>query len=161
MGAFDFLRNKKEMTLVAPVSGECIPITRVPDPVFAEEIVGKGIAIKPKEGKFYAPASGKVTTVFTTGHAVGITTREGLELLIHIGIDTVALNGQFFYLRVEQGQEVKKGDLLVEAELPKIEEAGYDTVTPIVICNSSEFSKMVYRTEGNVTAGDTIITYMK
>ena len=116
MGLFDFMK-KKGISLAAPVKGECIPVSEVADPTFAEEILGKGIAIKPSEGKFYAPADGVVSTVFPTGHAVGVTTPEGVEILIHVGLDTVQLKGQFFRTLVEENQQVSKGDLLLEADI--------------------------------------------
>ena len=141
MGLFDFMKGKKGMEIGAPVKGECIPIGKVADPTFAEEILGKGMAILPAEGKIYAPADGVVTTVFPTGHAVGMTTSEGVEILIHVGLDTVQLKGQFFTIVAEADQKVKKGDLLLEADLEQISSAGYDTVTPVIICNSTIFLK--------------------
>ncbi len=158
MGLFDFMKGKKGIVIAAPVKGECIPISEVPDPTFAEEILGKGMAIKPAEGKFYAPADGTVTTLFPTGHAVGLTTSDGVELLIHVGLDTVQLKGQFFTTKVEVNQTVKKGDLLLEADLEGISGAGYNTVTPVLICNSPDYSKIECRTEGMAEAGDEVIT---
>ncbi len=133
MGLFDFMK-KKGISLATPVKGECIPVSEVADPTFAEEILGKGIAIKPSEGKIYAPADGVVSTVFPTGHAVGVTTPDGVEILIHVGLDTVKLKGQFFRTKVEENQKVSKGDLLLEADIKEIAGAGYDTVTPVIIC---------------------------
>lgn len=161
MGLFDFMKGKKGIVLTAPAKGECIPIGNVADPTFAEEILGKGIAIKPAEGRIYAPADGVISTVFPTGHAIGVTTHDGAEILIHVGLDTVQLKGQFFKIMVEADQEVKKGDILLEADIEEISKAGYDTVTPMIICNSSEFSKIECKTEGMVEAGDEVITCMK
>lgn len=158
MGLFDFMKGKKGIEIGAPVKGECIPISEVPDPTFAEEILGKGIAIKPSEGRFYAPADGTISTVFPTGHAVGMTTSGGAELLIHVGLDTVQLKGQFFTAKATAGQTVKKGDLLLEADLAKIAEAGYNTVTPVLVCNSANYSKIECKTSGMLTPGDEIIT---
>ena len=158
MGLFDFMKGKKENVIAAPVKGECIPISEVADPTFAEEILGKGMAIKPTEGKFYAPADGTISTLFPTGHAIGLTTSEGVELLIHVGLDTVQLKGQFFSTKVEANQNVKKGDLLLEADLEEIKKAGYDTVTPILICNSDDFFKIDCKKEGTVNPGETVIT---
>ncbi len=161
MGLFDFMKSKKGIVLTAPVKGECIPIGSVADPTFAEEILGKGIAIKPLEGKIYAPADGVVSTVFPTGHAVGMTMDEGVEILIHVGLDTVQLKGQFFKVMVEADQKVKKGDLLLEADIDEIGKAGYDTVTPMIICNSSDFSDIECKTEGMIEVGENVITCVK
>lgn len=161
MGLFDFMKGKKGTEIGAPVKGECIPISKVADPTFAEEILGKGMAIMPVEGKIYAPADGVITTVFPTGHAVGMTTAEGVEILIHVGLDTVQLKGQFFTIVAEADQKVKKGDLLLEADLEQISSAGYDTVTPVVICNSTDFAEIRCKTEGLVEVGEEVITCQK
>lgn len=161
MGLFDFMKGKKGISLGAPVKGECIPVREVADPTFADEILGKGMAIRPSDGRVYAPSDGKISTLFPTGHAVGITTPEGAELLIHVGLDTVQLKGQHFQALVQADQEVKKGDLLLEADLEAIKEAGYDTVIPIIICNSDEFSDIKCRTEGMTDVGEEVITYFK
>ena len=158
MGLFDFMKGKKDIKIAAPVKGECIPISEVADPTFAEEILGKGMAIKPTDGKFYAPCDGTISTLFPTGHAVGLTTSEGVELLIHVGLDTVQLKGQFFNSKVEADQAVKKGDLLLEADIEEISKAGYDTVTPVLICNSDEYSKIECKTSGAIAPGEDIIT---
>ncbi len=161
MGLFDFMKGKKGFVISAPVNGECVPISKVADPTFAEEVLGKGIAIKPSEGKVYAPADGVITTVFPTGHAVGMTTQDGVELLVHVGLDTVQLKGQFFKIIAQTDQEVKKGDLLLEADLDEISKAGYDTVTPVIVCNSSDYSQIDCKKEGTVAAGDEVITCNK
>lgn len=160
MGLFDFMK-KKGISLAAPVKGECIPISEVADPTFAEEILGKGIAIKPSEGKIYAPADGVVSTVFPTGHAVGVTTPDGVEILIHVGLDTVQLKGQFFQTKVEENQKVSRGDLLLEADINEIAGAGYDTVTPVIICNSTNFAEVNCKARGEVNAGEEVITCVK
>ena len=161
MGLFDFLKAKTGTVIAAPIKGECIPLSKVADPTFAEEILGKGIAIMPTEGRVCAPADGEITTVFPTGHAVGLTTHDGIEVLIHVGLDTVQLKGQFFQIKVETGQSVKKGDLLIEADLEEIRNAGYDTVTPMIICNSTDFSEITCKTEGTVEVGEEMITCTK
>lgn len=160
MGLFDFMK-KKGISLAAPVKGECIPVSEVADPTFAEEILGKGIAIKPSEGKIYAPADGVVSTVFPTGHAVGVTTPDGVEILIHVGLDTVKLKGQFFRTKVEENQKVSKGDLLLEADIKEIAGAGYDTVTPVIICNSAEFAEVNCKARREVNVGEEVITCVK
>ncbi len=159
MGLFDFMKGKKDNELSAPVKGECIPISEVADPTFAEEILGKGIAIKPTDGKFYAPADGVITTVFPTGHAIGMSTPDGAEILIHVGLDTVQLKGEHFNVLAKADQNVKKGDLLLEADIEEIKKAGYDTVTPMLICNSADYAKVDCKKDGSVEHGDTVITY--
>lgn len=159
MGLFGFMKGKKGSPLGAPIKGECIPICEVADPTFAEEILGKGIAIKPVDGKVFAPADGTISTLFPTGHAVGITTEEGAEVLIHVGLDTVELKGEHFQALVEVGQKVKMGECLLEADLEAIRKAGYDTVTPVLICNSDEFPDIERKTEGIVDVGEEIMTY--
>lgn len=161
MGLFDFMKGKKGTVIGAPLKGECIPIKEVKDPTFAEEILGKGIAIIPADGKVYAPADGTVSTVFPTGHAVGLTTPDGVEILIHVGMDTVELKGQFFHTIVEADQKVKKGDLLLEADMEGISNAGYDTVTPMIICNSADYSEITCKTEGMIEAGEEVLTCFK
>ena len=114
MGLFDIFKKKDDgIVLGAPMKGKCVSIREVPDPTFGEEILGKGIAIIPSDGRVYAPADGVVSTVFPTGHAVGVTTPDGAELLIHIGLDTVELKGEPFTIKVSADQNVKKGDLLI------------------------------------------------
>lgn len=157
MGLFDFMKGKKGIVLAAPIKGECIPISEVADPTFAEEILGKGIAIKPADGNVYAPADGRISTVFPTGHAVGLTTSDGVEVLIHVGLDTVQLKGQFFSTKVEADQEVKKGDLLLTVDLAEVGNAGYDTVTPMLVCNSDEYSKIECRKDGMIEPGEDVI----
>ncbi len=160
MGLFDAFK-KKGIMLGAPMSGECVPLKNVNDPTFSEEILGKGIAIVPAEGKVYAPADGEISTVFPTGHALGLTTEDGIELLIHIGLDTVQLNGQHFTIKTEAGKKVKKGDLLVEADLEKIKEAGYDVITPMIVCNTTDFASVEGKTGIAVKPGDDCLEIKK
>lgn len=162
MGLFDMFKKKDaQIALGAPMKGKCVSITEVPDPTFGEEILGKGIAIIPADGHVYAPADGTISTVFPTGHAVGVTTPDGAELLIHIGLDTVELKGEPFEIRVENGQSVKKGDLLIVADLEKIREAGKETITPLVICNSDAYAKVETFTGRDVEAGDEVVKLEK
>lgn len=161
MGLLEFMKSKKRFTQTAPVRGECIPISEVTDKTFAEEILGKGIAIKPADGKIYAPADGVVNTVFPTGHAIGMSTTDGVEILIHVGLDTVALKGKFFKCLVTGDQSVHKGELLLEADIKEISKVGYDTVTMMVICNSNDFSRVDCKTKGTVEVGEKVITCIK
>jgi glucose-specific phosphotransferase system IIA component len=161
MGLFNLIKSKKGFTQTSPVKGECIPIGKVTDMTFSEEILGKGIAIKPSDGKIYAPADGVVNTVFPTGHAVGISTLDGVEILIHVGIDTVELRGKYFKSMVIDDQIVHKGELLLEADIEEISKAGYDTVTLMVVCNSNDFTRVECKTKGAVEVGEEVITCIK
>ncbi len=156
MGLFDVFK-KKGITIVSPMKGKCVEIKEVSDPTFGDEILGKGVAIIPEDGKVYAPADGVITTMFPTGHAVGMTTNEGVELLVHVGLDTVALKGDGFKIIAKDDQKVQKGDLLMEADLDKIKAAGYDVITPVVVCNTDEYSEIIGFTDTDVNAGDDII----
>ncbi len=155
-----FGKNDK-IQITAPVSGELVSIKEVSDPTFSEEILGKGIAIIPSENEFRAPADGLVTTVFPTGHAAALTTEDGIEVLIHIGLDTVKLDGEHFTAMVSEGQKVKAGDLLIRADLEKIKAEGYDIITPVIICNSDELSEIVPQPPSEVSWGDVVLTLKK
>ncbi len=151
-----FGSGKTKGQILAPVSGTCIPMSKVKDPTFSQEILGKGVAIIPSEGKIVAPGDGEVTMVFETRHAISITTG-GAELIIHIGLDTVNLQGQYFEAFVKSGDKVKAGDLMIEFDLEKIKEAGYDVTTPVIVCNTPEFPDMACHTGMEVRAGEGII----
>ena len=115
----------------------------------------------PSDGRFCSPADATVTTVLQTGHAVAITTDEGAEILIHIGLDTVKLNGAHFHVVAGEGQKVKTGDLLIEADLESIKAEGYDIITPVIICNSDQFSEILPETEKEIAKGDRIFVLRK
>lgn len=162
MGLFDMFKKKDDAEVLgAPMSGACVSIREVPDPTFGEEILGKGIAIIPVDGHVYAPADGEISTVFPTGHAVGVTTPEGAELLIHIGLDTVELKGEPFEIKVESGQKVKKGELLIVADLEKIKAAGKEIITPMVICNSDAYTQVEAFVGKDVQPGDEVLKLSK
>lgn len=146
-----------EKFIAAPVSGRAVPMSEVSDPTFSQEILGKGAAIIPSEGKVVAPANGQVTMVFDTKHAMSVQTDSGAELIIHIGLDTVQLKGRFFKAHVNAGDRVKKGDLLLEFDIDKIKDAGYDVITPMIVCNTPEFPKMECMSGMDVKAGETTI----
>lgn len=143
--------------ILAPVAGRVVPMSEVNDPTFSQEILGKGVAVIPSEGKIVAPAAGEVAVMFETKHAVSIKTEDGAELIVHIGLDTVNLKGEHFTAHVKQGDKVSAGDLLVEFDMEAIKEAGYDIITPIVICNTPEFPNMVCHTGMEVKALDPVI----
>lgn len=129
----------KQEIIASPIKGKIIPLSEINDEVFADAIMGKGCAIIPEEGKVYAPADGVVTALFPTGHAVGVTTTSGVEILIHIGINTVKLNGEFFKIHIKKGEPIKKDDLLIEFDLEEIKKQGFDLTTPIVIINTKNY----------------------
>lgn len=161
MGFLDGLFKKGGISLGAPMKGTCVSIKEVSDPTFGEEILGKGVAIKPTCGDVYAPADGVIGMIFPTGHAVSITMEEGPEILIHIGLDTVSLNGEHFEVVAKEGQEVKKGDLLIKADIDKIKEAGFDVITPIVICNTTDFASVEGLVDKEVEPGDEVLKIKK
>lgn len=143
--------------ILSPANGDIIPLSSIQDEVFSSEAMGKGVAIHPNEGRMYAPANGLVTTLFKTKHAIGIKTDNGAEVLIHIGMDTVQLDGEFFEAHIEQGDKVKAGDLLVEFDINKIEEAGYSVTTPIVITNTNEYDRVETVSDDTITKEDVLI----
>lgn len=149
------VRGEAEMT--APVNGKVILLSEVRDEAFASEALGKGIAIIPQDGRICAPCDGVVSALFPTGHAIGITSAKGAEVLIHVGMDTVRLNGAGFTSHVSEGQMVKAGDLLIEADLETIQKAGYDTTTPIIITNTEDFAELETAGVGLVKAGVPVI----
>lgn len=152
------LEELKEIEILAsPMKGEIKCLSQVADKVFAEKALGDGVAIIPSEGKVVSPADGIVSVVFPTGHAVAVTSNKGAEILIHIGFNTVSLEGKYFEIKVNQGDSVKKGDLLVEFNIDKIKEEGFDVTTPIVITNSNEYSNIKTVKEGFVEYNNDIL----
>ena len=138
-----------------------VSIKEVSDPTFSEEILGKGVALVPAENKIYSPVDGTVKTIFPTGHAVALVTREGAEILIHVGIDTVKLNGRHFNVHVKEGDVVKRGVLLLEADFKQIKDAGYDIITPVIVCNSQEFEKIEVQEAKEVVQGEEVMRLQK
>lgn len=126
------------MTIPSPVPGQIVSIETVPDQVFASGAMGRGFAVIPSEGKVSAPVSGEVTAVFASKHAIGIQSDFGLEILIHVGIDTVQLDGKHFDLHVEKGQRVEAGELLISFDIESIQTAGYEVITPVIFTNLPE-----------------------
>ncbi|MFD3158039.1 PTS glucose transporter subunit IIA [Haloimpatiens sp. FM7330] len=140
---FNFLKRKNtEITLKAPCEGEIVDITKVNDEMFAQKLIGDGIAVIPSSNKIVAPCDGKIVQIFPTNHAFGITTKEGLEVLVHIGIDTVKLEGKGFKRIVEPETNVKKGDTIVEIDIDYIKSMGKDTITCLVITNMEKVKNM-------------------
>lgn len=144
--------------IASPVNGKAVPLSEVPDPTFAEEMLGKGAAVDPSEGRFYAPVSGTISTVFPTKHAIGITGDKGEEILIHVGLDTVQLDGKYFETAVSEGQHVEAGTLLLTCELEKVREAGYKIITPVIVTNPEDYPAVSLARSGEIKAGERLIS---
>lgn len=149
--------QEKTETIASPAEGKAIPLSEVPDPTFAEEMLGKGIAIEPAKGEFYSPVNGKVASIFPTRHAIGLESENGAEILIHIGMDTVQLDGKYFTAHVQDGQKVKKGDLLITCDLEKIAAEGYPTITPVIITNTDAYEEIKTAVQGTVKQGEDLM----
>ncbi|MEH7495317.1 beta-glucoside-specific PTS transporter subunit IIABC [Neobacillus niacini] len=146
------------ITVASPLKGEIVPLKDVSDQVFASEAMGKGVAIVPTEGKVVSPVNGVVTTLIQSKHAIGITSDEGIEILIHVGIDTVQLNGQHFTAHVKQGDQIKAGELLLEFNIEKIQAAGYEVITPIIVTNYAKFSGLEVTIEKTINQKELLLT---
>ena len=161
MGFFDKLFGKSEKIngnhIYAPLAGQVVAITEVPDPTFAEGLLGNGVAIIPADGKVCSPVDGTVETMFDTGHAVCLKSSAGAEILIHVGLETVGLNGAPFKIHCKNGDTVKKGQLLVEADLEAIKAAGLPGITPVLVCNSDEYAAFKTNIGKAVTNADVVI----
>lgn len=151
---------KNKISIKSPVKGEAVPLSQVDDPTFAEEIMGKGIAIIPTEDEIFSPINGTVSLVFNTKHAIGLKTEDGAEVLIHIGLDTVKLNGEHFTTFVKSGDKVKVGDKLVEFDREAIKNKGYDIITPIIITNSSDYLDIIPKDVTSVNQGDEVLAIL-
>ena len=147
----------QDETIISPVVGQAVALADVNDPVFASGAMGQGIAIKPTEGVVYAPADAEVTIAFATGHAYGLKTANGAEILIHVGIDTVSMNGEGFDQKVSQGSTVKAGDVLGTFDSAKIAAAGLDDTTMVIVTNTADYASVMPVATGAVAKGDAII----
>lgn len=145
-------------TVYSPLKGKAILLTDVNDSTFAGEILGKGMAVVPAEGTVYAPFDGVVETVFDTRHAVGLTSTDGVEILIHVGLNTVELGGKFYETHVAAGQEVKAGQPLVSFQIEEIQKAGYDITTPVIVTNSDNYEEVTMESGGAVQVLDKVLT---
>lgn len=159
-GRLGFCKKSGEM-IGAPVEGEAVTSAEIGDAAFRKEMLGKGMAIKPVSGKVYAPVDGMVSLVFGTKHALTIISEGGAEVLIHIGLDTVAMNGKPFVIYVNPEDKVKKGDLIAEFNMNMIRAAGLDTIIPIVVFNSGDYKEVHRFTGKRVKPGDDIMKLVK
>ncbi len=155
------LKEIKQEILASPLSGTVVALANVPDEVFASGAMGNGIAIDPSEGLVCAPTNAEVTLVFPTGHAIGLRTENGAELLIHIGMDTVSLEGKGFETFVQVGDQVTAGQKLVRFDRDVIEAAGLPVITPIIVTNSADFTDILVTQESQVATGDYLLTAVK
>ncbi|NMD70059.1 PTS glucose transporter subunit IIA [Bacillus sp. DNRA2] len=150
--------KKDQLQIFTPVDGKVIPLEEVPDPVFSQKMMGEGVAVIPETGNVYAPVNGTIIQIANTKHAVGILTKDGTEILIHVGLDTVSLKGQGFHVPVKLGDEVSMGDLLIEVDWEFLKANGKNIVTPIVITNSQNSEKTYAVTaEKEVQHGKSVI----
>lgn len=165
MGFFDKLFGSKEsksvdVEIYAPISGTIVNIEDVPDVVFSEKIVGDGIAIRPTGNKIVAPVDGVIGKIFETNHAFSMESKDGVELFVHFGIDTVELKGEGFTRIAQEGQQVKRGDTVIEFDLALLEAKAKSVLTPTVISNMDEINGMEKKS-GEVVAGDSVVLVLK
>lgn len=151
----------KEEVIHSPLTGKVVAIEEVPDPTFAQKMMGDGFAIVPVDGKVVAPVTGEVIQVFPTKHAIGIKTEGGLEILLHIGLETVNMKGEGFITHIKEGDQVKTGDLLVNFDLELIEEKAASTITPIIITNMDRVDSMIKEEITDAIAGETAVLSIK
>ncbi|MED0652614.1 PTS glucose transporter subunit IIA [Anoxybacillus geothermalis] len=151
----------KEETITAPLDGTIVPLEDVPDPVFAQNMMGDGIAIDPADGDVVAPVDGEIIQLFPTKHAIGLRSEAGVELLIHVGIDTVSMNGEGFTAYVKAGDRVKRGDRLLSVDLPLVREKAKSAVTPIIITNGDALESLEKKAGTSVAKGETVLFHVK
>lgn len=152
-----FKQEVRSADVLSPMKGTVIPMNEVKDPTFAGEILGPGVAIVPKEGRVVSPVDGKVGVMFETIHAVSISGPDGVEMIVHVGIDTVQLKGKYFTSHKNTGDPVKAGDLLLTFDMDAIKEAGYDVTVPVVICEKGNYTEIECFHGKETEAGEVII----
>ena len=145
-------KEKSRSVVYAPLTGKAVPLEQVPDPVFSEKVLGDGVAIIPEDGRIVSPVDGQIESVAETGHAYGFSTEDGLELLVHVGLETVSLKGECFKVHVKEGDQVKKGDLVAEVDLAYLAEKNINPITPVLICSDIDDQDLKCA-EGDVEAG--------
>lgn len=148
----------KKIPVYSPIEGTLLSLSDVPDPVFSSGAMGKGVGIEPTIGRAVAPFDGTVTMIFPTSHAIGLTSEDGVEVLIHIGLDTVQLEGKHFTAHVKDGQAIKKGDVLVEFDIASIKDAGYKLTTPVIVTNTANYLDVIADEPQEVVGGQSVLT---
>ena len=141
----------------SPMTGEIVPLENVNDPVFSTKMMGEGVAILPTDGKVYSPVTGEVSVMMDSNHAVGLVSENGAEILIHVGIDTVQMNGEGFTAHVQKGDTVQAGDLLIEANLDTIKEHEYDSTTMVIVTNTDNYSEVIVTKENTIKHDDELL----
>lgn len=164
MGLFKKILGTKEEAKIevdniiySPLTGEAVPLSAVNDLVFSQEMMGKGAAVIPTVGRVVAPCNGEIINVFRTLHAITIKADNGAEIIIHVGLETVALDGQYYKSHVKDGARIKKGDLLLTFDLDQIKAAGYDLITPVIVTNPADYQSVEKTNGNNVSEGDELI----
>ncbi|KIL44123.1 PTS sugar transporter subunit IIA [Jeotgalibacillus soli] len=147
----------KDILVYAPLTGTFVSLEEVPDPVFSQKMMGDGIAIEPSEGKVVSPVDGEVIQVFPTKHAIGLKAKNGAEILIHIGLETVSMQGNGFEAHVSEGSKVKVGDTLVTFDLELVKEKAKSTITPIIVTNGDDLESVTKKDVSTITAGNDIV----
>lgn len=150
-------KDGEKQVIASPAKGQVVSLSEVPDPMFAGEVLGKGFAVRLEADEIYAPVSGRVASIFPTKHAIGLISDDGIEVLIHIGLDTVKLEGRYFEVFVQEGQEVSRGDLLVTCDREKIRQEGYETITPVIITNTASFTDINVLHTGEAEPGAALL----
>ena len=153
-----FKLGKKSILISSPTDGMVMSLSKVGDPVFSQGILGPGVAVKPDSGYMKAPCKATIEQMFETGHAASLLTDSGVQLLIHVGIGTVNLKGRHYRIVKNSGEKVDKGDILVEFDREAINAEGFDTVTPIIICNPDDFESISFAKDGPIKVGEALIT---
>lgn len=156
----NFFKRRKTTDIISPMTGKIVDIEEVPDKVFAEKMIGDGLGIDPTEGIVVAPFDGEVVSLFPTNHAIGLKTKNGLELLIHVGLDTVELKGEGFERLVEENEKVKEGDVLLKFDIDFIESKGKSVISPVIVTNM-DIVKDMKKHAGEVKKGETVMMEVK
>ncbi|AGT33826.1 PTS glucose transporter subunit IIA [Geobacillus genomosp. 3] len=154
-------QQPKEETITAPLDGTIVPLEDVPDPVFAQKMMGDGIAIDPADGDVVAPVDGEIVQLFPTKHAIGLRSEAGVELLIHVGIDTVSMNGEGFTAYVKAGDRVKRGERLLSVDFSLVRDKAKSAVTPIIITNGDALESLEKKAGTSATKGETVLFQVK
>ena len=154
---FNKLFTQKKESIHAPLTGKAVALEQVPDPVFSEKMMGDGMAIEPTENQVFSPVEGEVVSVFPTKHAITIRSKSGAEILIHMGLETVKLNGEGFQVHVAEGDKVKKGNPIAEFDIQQVSNTGTKIITPIILLNGEQFKIENKQNNQSVTGGQDVM----